>query len=63
MRRRYISRFQVEGEPMPLLAVFEVGSDGWAGVTTSAPDAGNPEYLEQLRLGVQLSIRRGALDD
>jgi hypothetical protein len=57
VRRRYISRFQVEGEPVPALAVFEVGSDGWDGITTFAPDADNPEYLERLRLGVRLYRR------
>lgn len=57
VRRRYISRFQVDGESVPALAVFEVGSDGWDGITTFAPDADNPEYLEQLRLGVRLYRR------
>ncbi|MCS5517676.1 PBECR2 nuclease fold domain-containing protein [Pseudomonas qingdaonensis] len=57
VRRRYISRFQVDGESVPALAVFEVGSDGWDRITTFAPDADNPEYLEQLRLGVQLYRR------
>lgn len=47
---------------MPALAVFDVGSDGWAGITTFAPDADNPEYLEQLCLGIRL-YRRGTLDD
>lgn len=60
VRRRYISRFQVDGEAVPALAVFEVGADGWDGITTFAPDASNPEYLEQLRLGVRLYRR---LDD
>lgn len=57
VRRRYIGRFQVAGEPVAALAVFEVGSDGWAGITKFTPDAGNPEYLEQLRLGVRLYRR------
>ena len=57
VRRRYISRFEVEGEPVPALAVFEVGDDGWAGITTFAPDANDPAYLEQLRLGVRLYRR------
>ena len=57
VRRRYISRFQVEGESVAALAVFEVGPDGWDGITTFAPDADNPEYLEQLRLGVRLYRR------
>jgi hypothetical protein len=34
VRRRYIARFAVEGQEVPALAVFELGSDGWAGVTT-----------------------------
>ncbi len=58
VRRRYISRYEIEGQPVPALAVFEVGDDGWAGITTFSPDAHNPDYLEQLRLGVRL-YRRG----
>ncbi|SDI83724.1 Phage Mu protein F like protein [Pseudomonas flavescens] len=57
VRRRYISRFNVEGEPVPALAVFEVGDDGWDGITTFAPDAKDPDYLERLRLGVRLYKR------
>ncbi|WP_160286839.1 PBECR2 nuclease fold domain-containing protein [Pseudomonas knackmussii] len=57
VRRRYISRFEVEGEPVPALAVFEVGDDGWAGITTFSPDADNPQYLEHLRIGVRLFRR------
>ncbi|MFQ1055275.1 PBECR2 nuclease fold domain-containing protein [Gilliamella apicola] len=55
VRRRYISRFMIDGEIKPMLAVFEVGDDGWLGVTTFAPD--NPEYLEQLRVGVRVFKR------
>ncbi len=55
VRRRYISRFMIDGEVKPMLAVFEVGDDGWLGVTTFAPD--NPEYLEQLRVGVRVFKR------
>lgn len=57
VRRRYISRFNIEGEAVPALAVFEVGDDGWDGITTFAPDAKDPAYLEQLRLGVRLYKR------
>ncbi|WP_201266032.1 PBECR2 nuclease fold domain-containing protein [Pseudomonas aeruginosa] len=57
VRRRYISRFAVEGQEVPALAVFEVGDDGWAGVTTFSPEAGNAEYLERLRIGVRLYRR------
>lgn len=55
VRRRYISRFMIDGEIKPMLAVFEVGDDGWLGVTTFAPD--NPDYLEQLRVGVRVFKR------
>lgn len=55
VRRRYISRFMIDGEIKPMLAVFEVGDDGWLGVTTFAPD--NPEYLEQLRVGIRVFKR------
>ncbi|OCG45780.1 hypothetical protein A9G34_01395 [Gilliamella sp. Choc4-2] len=55
VRRRYISRFMIDGEVKPMLAVFEVGDDGWLGVTTFAPD--NPEYLEQLRVGFRVFKR------
>ena len=55
VRRRYISRFMIDGEVKPMLAVFEVGDDGWLGVTTFSPD--NPEYLEQLRVGVRVFKR------
>ncbi|SDA18147.1 Phage Mu protein F like protein [Pseudomonas sp. NFPP10] len=57
VRRRYISRYQVDGEPVPALSVFEVGDDGWDGVTTFSPDANDPDYLEQLRIGVRLYRR------
>ncbi|MDF7667920.1 PBECR2 nuclease fold domain-containing protein [Orbaceae bacterium ESL0727] len=55
VRRRYISRFMIDGEIKPMLAVFEVGDDGWLGVTTFAPD--NPDYLEQLRVGIRVYKR------
>ncbi|WP_347505624.1 PBECR2 nuclease fold domain-containing protein [Pseudomonas anguilliseptica] len=58
VRRRYISRFEVEGESVPALAVFEVGDDGWDGITIFAPQSGSPDYLETLRVGVRL-YRRG----
>ncbi|MEZ1841301.1 PBECR2 nuclease fold domain-containing protein [Pseudomonas putida] len=57
VRRRYISRFELDGEAVPALAVFEVGSDGWDGIATLAPGSNNPQYLEQLRIGVRLYRR------
>lgn len=56
VRRRYLARFEVEGSPAPALAVFEVGSDGWDGVTGFVADS--EDYLEELRLGVQLYRRK-----
>ncbi|MCS5516203.1 hypothetical protein NWF32_17185 [Pseudomonas qingdaonensis] len=35
VRRRFSRQFQVDSESVPALAVFEVGSDGWDGITTS----------------------------
>lgn len=55
VRRRYIARFMVEGQALPAVAVFELGVDGWMGVTTfTAADSG---YLEGLRHGVRLYQR------
>lgn len=55
VRRRYLARFQVAGELQPALAVFEVGDDGWVGVTTFPPEDG--AYVEGLRQGVRLYSR------
>lgn len=55
VRRRYLARFQVEGDPVPALAVFEVGSDGWVGVTTFPPH--KDDYLESVRQGIRLYQR------
>ncbi|RZS86062.1 PBECR2 nuclease fold domain-containing protein [Pigmentiphaga kullae] len=57
VRRRYLARFQIQGESTPALAVFEVGADGWAGVTTFQANDG--AYLEAMRLGVRLYRRDG----
>lgn len=55
VRRRYLARFEVEGKAAPALAVFEVGSDGWDGVTGFVAD--DETYLDDLRLGVRLYRR------
>lgn len=55
VRRRYLARFEVEGNPAPALAVFEVGDDGWDGVTGFVADS--EDYLDDLRLGVRLYRR------
>lgn len=55
VRRRYLARFQVAGEAAPGVAVFEVGADGWVGVTTFPP--ADASYVEGLRQGIRLYQR------
>ncbi len=57
VRRRYVARFEIEGEngTTPMLAVFERGEDGWFGVTTFQ---GETLDDENWRIGVRL-YRRG----
>lgn len=55
VRRRYLARFQVEGEVAPAVAVFEVGTDGAVGVTTFPPADGG--YVEGLRQGIRIYQR------
>ena len=54
VRRRYIARFAVEGQEVPTLAVFELGSDGWAGVTTFQ---GAAQTSQDWRVGIRLYAR------
>ncbi len=49
LRRRYVRLVSIEGQAMPQLAVFEVGRDGWTGVTGFGPD--DLDYLERQRTG------------
>lgn len=55
VRRRYLARFQVDGEVAPALVVFEVGTDGWTGVTAFPPQDGG--YVEGVRQGIRLYQR------
>ena len=60
VRRRYISRHQIEGSNLPAFTVFEHGRDGWQGKTTYAPDHPVKEFdqeLENIRKGVRLYKR------
>lgn len=54
VRRRYIARFAVQGQEVPALAVFELGDDGWAGVTLFQGASGS---AEEWRVGVQVYAR------
>ena len=59
VRRRYVARFLVEGdggEPTPALAVFELGADGWSGITTFQ---GATQSEDAWRVGVRLYQREG----
>jgi SPP1 gp7 family putative phage head morphogenesis protein len=59
IRRRYIARFQLEGEARPVVGMFEVGADGWRAVTgyqtQTADDA--ETVMDSARRG-QLVYRR-----
>lgn len=50
LRRRYIRLAQVQGRDVPLFTVFEVGKDGWTGVTAFTPD--KAAHLEKQRRSV-----------
>lgn len=55
VRRRYVARYAVEGQDVPALAVFEIGEDGWIGVTTF--QAATDDYVSAARVGVRLYRR------
>lgn len=54
VRRRYVARFMVEGRETPALAVFELGADGWTGITTFQ---GATQSHDDWRVGVRLFQR------
>jgi hypothetical protein len=54
VRRRYVARFQIEGQTTPALAVFERGADGWWGVTTYQ---GEGDAAESWRVGSRIYRR------
>lgn len=54
VRRRYVARFQLEGETTPTLAVFERDKDGWWGITTFQ---GEEQQANDWRIGVRLFRR------
>lgn len=55
VRRRYLAQFAIEGQKTPGLVVFELGADGWAGVTAFPPQSAG--YVEDMRIGVRLYSR------
>ena len=54
LRRRYIARFEVDGQDTPGISVFEWGRAGWAGVTAFQS---YDEYIASFRQGVLLYRR------
>lgn len=58
-RRRYIARYDIEGETKPLIGVFEWGPDGWSGITTfQAENEAKAEImLTDYRFGVRVYVR------
>ncbi|MDZ7862665.1 PBECR2 nuclease fold domain-containing protein [Acidovorax sp.] len=54
VRRRYVARYLVEGQETPALAVFELGADGWSGITTFQ---GVTQSEDEWRIGVLLYQR------
>lgn len=55
VRRRYVARFEIDGQDSPALLVFETGADGWTGVTTFQ---GQTQTAEDWRVGVRLYHRQ-----
>ncbi|WP_310609225.1 PBECR2 nuclease fold domain-containing protein [Limnohabitans sp.] len=58
-RRRYIARYDIEGETKPLIGVFEWGADGWSGITTyqAVDDFRAEQMLSLYRWGVRVYVR------
>lgn len=53
LTRRYVARFEIDGELRPMVVVMSIGADGWKGVT--AFTARNPDYVDNN------SVRGGVL--
>lgn len=47
--RRYMARFQIEGDDNAGFVLFDISKDGWTGVTAMKPDKG--KYIEDQRKG------------
>ncbi len=55
VRRRYVARFEIDGQETPALLVFETGTGGWTGVTTFQ---GQTQTADDWRVGVRLYRRQ-----
>lgn len=54
VRRRYLAEYLMPGETDPMLAVFELGSDSWSGMTVIDPEQ---SLVDDLRHGLRLYRR------
>jgi hypothetical protein len=54
LRRRYIAQYVLPGEDVPALAVFQLGDDGWTGITVFDP---RDNEIDDLRIGERLYRR------
>lgn len=57
VRRRCVARFDVEGQPVPALAVFDLGADGGRAPRRFPPRMAT-HYMDNLRIGVRLYRRQ-----
>ena len=59
IRRRYFVRFEIEGEPLALIGVFEWGVDGWRGITTyqAESEVEAEIMLSKFRIGTRIYVR------
>lgn len=55
VRRRYIAQYELPGEALPVLAVWEQGKDGWSGITVHNIELYD---IDQARVGVRLYQRK-----
>ncbi|MFT0531611.1 PBECR2 nuclease fold domain-containing protein [Castellaniella hirudinis] len=55
VRRRYVARYDIEGQAAPALSVFEIGPDGWSGITAFQ---GQTQSEDDWRVGVRLYRRQ-----
>jgi SPP1 gp7 family putative phage head morphogenesis protein len=49
LRRKYLARFDIEGERTPAFVLFDTNKDGWSGVTAFTPN--KDDYIGKQRAG------------
>jgi SPP1 gp7 family putative phage head morphogenesis protein len=58
-RRRYFARWRIDGQDQVTVGVFELGPEGWSGITTyqAEDDASAENLLNQYRIGTRVYLR------